>query len=77
MPTSSRHVITDGLTKGNSIGVEIWTALVPKAVQIKPDTAALMMRNEVLTTSAWHFVSILRRFTWTIKLRRSDKISHF
>ena len=25
VPTSSRHVITHGLTKGNSIGVEIGT----------------------------------------------------
>ena len=48
VPTSSRHVITHGLTKGNySIGVE--------------------NRNDVRTTSAF-FVSILRRFTWTIKL---------
>ena len=34
VPTSSRHVITHGLTKGNSIAVENGTVLVPKTVQI-------------------------------------------
>ena len=51
VPTSSRHVITHGLTKGNSIGVENGNVLVLKMVQIKPDTASLI-HIDALTTSA-------------------------